>query len=534
MTERQIVHREDYPGPSDLWDDEPETAIPDDPPGWPAWVWVLSVAVVCLIILDLGVWIDKGSQGYYVFQPGSAPLITASSQCRAPSPGGDLSLPNGTPCVMLGVPSGRGHDLTGSLFMVDVELGPAPAGYYVLKELDLLKTFTDGVQLVPKKDVLGTLPAGQLTCQDNQQMAGSTSNAVVVALRRLGDSVKENDLGAQVNEVLPGSAAAVAGLECNDTVVAVNGHAIHTDTALVSAIHAAKPGQKVEVTVQRETASGHLQTLTIPASLRGVPASPGQRAEPNTAFLGVGSTTLATFTTPFNVTIEVGNIGGPSAGLALTLGILDVLSNGNLTGGHKVAATGTINLDGTVGDVGGVAQKAVAVRRSGATVFLVPPQELKAAESEAGKMKVVAVSTLQQALSYLESIGGHVPPTTASHNGGGKPDVVDPRPNPVRGRVRDPHGRRGGGGAVGPATGRAARPAPAGGALAQRGRVPGRGDRRVPPRVVAAHRQPGWGAQHHPAGRNRAVAPCGRMVGVARERVAVPARPGRLDRGGGG
>jgi PDZ domain-containing protein len=114
------------------------------------------------------------------------------------------------------------------------------------------------------------------------------------------------------------------------------------------------------------------------------------------------------------VTIDVGNIGGPSAGLAMTLATLDILSSGDLTGGHRVAATGTIGLDGTVGDVGGVAQKAVAVRKAGATVFFVPADELKDAQSQAGSMKVYPVRTLQEALDDLKTLGGHVPPPTTS------------------------------------------------------------------------------------------------------------------------
>jgi PDZ domain-containing protein len=119
--------------------------------------------------------------------------------------------------------------------------------------------------------------------------------------------------------------------------------------------------------------------------------------------------TKTVFVYPFDVTIDVGAIGGPSAGLALTLGLLDVLSAGNLTGGYRIAATGTINLDGTVGDVGGVAQKAVAVRKAGAQVFFVPPDELKDALSQAGSMKVMPVATLQQALNDLRALGGHIP-----------------------------------------------------------------------------------------------------------------------------
>ena len=82
-----------------------------------------------------------------------------------------------------------------------------------------------------------------------------------------------------------------------------------------------------------------------------------------------------------------------------------------------MAATGTIGVDGTVGDVGGVAQKAVAVRKAGAQVFFVPKDELTAARSHAGAMKVFAVSTLQQALNELESLGGHVPALPSGQNG---------------------------------------------------------------------------------------------------------------------
>jgi PDZ domain-containing protein len=126
--------------------------------------------------------------------------------------------------------------------------------------------------------------------------------------------------------------------------------------------------------------------------------------------------TRTTYTFPFDVNFDVGAIGGPSAGLALTLGILDLLSNGDLTGGHSVAATGTIGLDGTVGDVGDVAQKTIAVRRAGAQVFFVPADQLKDTEGQAGSMKVYPVKNLQQALDDLRDLGGHVP-TPTGHDG---------------------------------------------------------------------------------------------------------------------
>jgi PDZ domain-containing protein len=297
--------------------------------------------------------------------------------------------------------------------MVDVLVGPTTPGDYLLQKLGLLHTFSTGTQLVPRQAVLGTTPPSQLACQDAQQMVGATESATVVALRRLGYDVKENDLGAQLDEVAGGSPAERAGMHCNDLVTAVGGRRIRTADDLVDAIHAAKPGDTVPVTVRR-VVGGVTKTLTRPTTLSGTPALPGAAARPDVAFLGVVSESRITYTFPFRVTIDVGTIGGPSAGLALTLGLLDVLSNGQLTGGHRVAATGTINLDGTVGDVGGVAQKAIAVRRAGATVFLVPRQELAAARSEAGSMKVYPVATLKDALGDLQALGGHIPAPVAA------------------------------------------------------------------------------------------------------------------------
>jgi PDZ domain-containing protein len=357
--------------------------------------------------------IEQGAKGYYAFAPGTAPRLTVSPQCRASRAGADLALPDGTPCARIIVPASLSHPIQGSLYMVDVLVGRATPAQYVLSKLGLLHTFSEGTQLIPANEVLGNTPPAQLACQDTQQMQSATSSAPVVALRHLGYQVKENDLGAQLYEVAPGSPAAAAGLHCNDIVIAVNNQPIRTDNDLSTAIRSGSPGQSVHVTVRRAGANGKLQTKVLTPRLAAIPASvnPARAGQP---FLGVVSMTRSTYTLPFDVTIDVGNIGGPSAGLAMTLATLDVLSNGDLTGGHRVAATGTIGLDGTVGDVGGVAQKAVAVRKAGATVFFVPADEFKDAQSQAGSMKVYPVKTLQQALDILKSLGGHVPQPTAS------------------------------------------------------------------------------------------------------------------------
>ena len=118
---------------------------------------------------------------------------------------------------------------------------------------------------------------------------------------------------------------------------------------------------------------------------------------------------------PFQVTVDSGAVGGPSAGLAFTLGIMDVLTPDSITGGHKVATTGTINADGTVGPVGGVHQKTIAVRESGAELFLVPSSEYDEAEKYAGSLRVEKVDTVDDALRVLATIGGGtdvIPPSS--------------------------------------------------------------------------------------------------------------------------
>jgi PDZ domain-containing protein len=115
------------------------------------------------------------------------------------------------------------------------------------------------------------------------------------------------------------------------------------------------------------------------------------------------------FDFPVDVSIDSGSVGGPSAGLAFTLAVLDVLTPGELTGGRRIAVTGTMSLDGTVGPVGGAVQKAVAVRKAGYVAFLVPPDEYKDVQATVGHdLRVIPVGTLQDALDALKSLGGDV------------------------------------------------------------------------------------------------------------------------------
>jgi Lon-like protease len=367
-------------------------------------------AFIALLLVGGGLlWLKVGSDGYYVLTPGNAPLVTAAATCRSTG-GGSFSLPGGQPCVQLVVPTGRDHSRDDSIMMVDVEQAKANPWQYLLYKLHALRTFGVIAEFHSKRDFLGNVPASQLECQDAQQAYQATSQAPVAALRRLGYKVKEEDLGAQIDLVIPGAPAVAAGLKCNDLITAVNGQTTKTAEQVTADLHGLPAGTTVHLTVVRGTAK---QSISVTARLEALPGRNGGPPNPRQGFLGIETETRLVYDFPFSVSADVGSIGGPSDGLALALGFINSLSQGRLTGGMKVAATGEIDTQGKVYEIGGAAEKAVAVRDAGAQVFLVPTRNYAEAKREAGSVKVYGVSSLNQALDILKNLGGQIPPVPA-------------------------------------------------------------------------------------------------------------------------
>jgi PDZ domain-containing protein len=236
----------------------------------------------------------------------------------------------------------------------------------------------------------------QLTKFNLQLMDTSKQKALIVAFRKLGYEV-EKGKGAQIVEVGNGTPADGV-LHPDDTIVAVGDQPVATQSDAIRLLGAHTPGDTVQVTVVTGSAR---RTVTVKLA-----ANPGDKKRP---LLGVTLRTKdPTFDFPYKVDIASERIGGPSAGLAFTLELLDVLTKGELTGGHKVAATGTMELDGTVGEVGGVAQKAVAVQEAGVQLFLVPKAEVAEARKHAGKhLRIEPVENLDDALRILAGFGGN-------------------------------------------------------------------------------------------------------------------------------
>ena len=168
---------------------------------------------------------------------------------------------------------------------------------------------------------------------------------------------------------------------------------------LAAAVRDRSPGAAVTLSVEDGEGTERDVSVTLAAS----------EQDEDQAFLGVQMETRdLAFELPFAIEIESGSVGGPSAGLAFALAVLDILTPGELTGGEPVAVTGTINAAGQVGPVGGTAQKAVAVRRAGIEVFLVPSSEYEQARAAVGDdIRVEPIDDLDQALAVLAELGGN-------------------------------------------------------------------------------------------------------------------------------
>jgi PDZ domain-containing protein len=214
--------------------------------------------------------------------------------------------------------------------------------------------------------------------------------AAAVGLRAAGFPVDVTGKGARVESVGKGLPADGV-LRRGDVIVAVNGQPVTTTDSLVQAVGKYKVGDQVTVTVQRD---GQEQPFTLTLG-----ASPADAGRP---VIGVTiSTDQFSVNLPFPVEIASDNVGGPSAGLMFALAVLDGVTDGDLTRGYYVAGTGTIAADGTVGAVGGAAEKALAAEQDGAQVFLAPRDDAAEAGRWVHNIKIVPVDRFDDAVKAL-------------------------------------------------------------------------------------------------------------------------------------
>ncbi len=232
--------------------------------------------------------------------------------------------------------------------------------------------------------------------QNTLQMEDSQQTSVAAALVQTGRKPSTVPAVQSAEKGLPADGV----LKPGDEILAVGGTKTDRTTAVTGELKKYKPGQTVELTIRRDGKEQKVSLTTAPAP-----------DDANRAVIGVVLGDRYVF--PIDVNISVGDIGGPSAGLMFSLGIYDLLTPGDLTGGKFIAGTGTITVDGKVGAIGGIQQKMIGAKEAGATVFLVPAGNCdEAAAAAPDGLRLVKAETLDgtvKALQALQSGQGTVP-----------------------------------------------------------------------------------------------------------------------------
>ena len=227
---------------------------------------------------------------------------------------------------------------------------------------------------------------------DLQDMAHSQQVAAAVALRAAGKHVVLRSTGALIDQVASG-VPADGKLEPDDVIIDIDGKRVRDRGDLTAVMATRKIGQTVAMTVRRgkQTLVERMRTVT----------SGGKRPR---AIVGIVVENALDIHLPFPVSIDAGGVGGPSAGLAFALEVLQQLGH-NVVHGHKIAATGEIFPDGSVGPIGGIKQKTIGAREAGVDAFLVPAGEnARDARKDAGGLRIIPVESFPQALRALATL----------------------------------------------------------------------------------------------------------------------------------
>ena len=257
----------------------------------------------------------------------------------------------------------------------------------------LLPSLRDGSTLVP---VSAVRQPGESDVAHRRaelrSMERSQEVAAAVALRAVGYHVRVRPSGTIVAGVAPDGPSS-GKLQPEDVIVGVDGTPARSPAALRRLLREHRPGETVRLSVRRGNRVRQIEVKTVP--------DPSNRKRP---IVGILIEEAAEIDLPLSVRIDLGQVGGPSAGLAFALDVLEELGH-DVDHGLKVVATGELRLDGSVGPVGGIKQKTIGARRAGAKIFVVPAGEnATEAKRYADGLRVLPVHSFRQALRSLATV----------------------------------------------------------------------------------------------------------------------------------
>lgn len=291
----------------------------------------------------------------------------------------------------------KGDKDQGKLMLTTVKMGRANIAAYVLAHV---RPYYELYPLQAIKQEGET--DEEYTLRQLQLMEESKEAAIVVAYERAHKPVTYQPRGVYVMGVVKGMPADRV-LQVGDRIVRIDEKQVATAEQLMEYVRQKKKGERVSITWTRD---GKEQTATL--SLASFPQAPQKVG------LGLSPMTDYDVVTEPPVQIDSEEIGGPSAGLMFSLEIYNQLVEEDITKGYKIAGTGTMNMNGEVGPIGGISQKVVAAAKAGADVFFAPNEKgakdsnyreaVKTAKKIGTTMKIVPVDTFDEALRYLDTL----------------------------------------------------------------------------------------------------------------------------------
>lgn len=331
--------------------------------------WVVGLLVLTFLGLALSAALSFVSLPYAVMSPG--PITNTLGEVEGQK--------------IIDVPAGDEHPTDGKLYFTTVRVLGGPDQRVTI--FDLLQAGLDPAREVfPEAQLFPKDATREQVQQENAaEMEGSQKTAAAVAERALGRDVP---VSVEVSDVLAGSAADGL-LRKGDVIVSVDGTPATSPAAVRDAVRKHQPGEQVAIVVRRD--GGEIELTPVAKDREGIPT--------------IGVIMLGRYQLPVDVTIHAGAVGGPSAGMMFALGIYDVLTPGDLTGGTAIAGTGTITDDGAVGPIGGIRQKLVGARAGGASVFLAPADNCAEVVGHVPDgLQVVRVATFTEALDAVGKV----------------------------------------------------------------------------------------------------------------------------------
>lgn len=315
-------------------------------------------------------------------------FIPAPYVVRSPGPTENtLGEENGVPLIE--VSGAETYPASGELRLTTVSVSGGPG--YPADALQVLRGWIDDKRSVYPVEAIfpEDRSADEVAEQNTADMVSSQENATVAALTEVGYTVPAT---MTVVDSIPGTGAEGL-LEPEDVIVSFNGTDLVTYQELIEDIEGTEPGTEVTLGVERD---GEDVDVVLPTTDNYGRTILGVYLDP-------------VFDLPVDVTIQIEDIGGPSAGTMFALGIIDVLTPDDEAGGHVIAGTGTMSVDGLVGPIGGIQQKLYGAQRDGATWFLAPEANCdEVVGNIPDGLEVTAVGTLEQALDAVTAIGSDV------------------------------------------------------------------------------------------------------------------------------